>query len=180
MTARYTGDLAELRRTPGFDWSLGAMDTYLRELDLRRADGFAKKARQLEVAGAPHYDVMAAYAGAESASCKYPDVQAEHRAATDAYAARHGLRGWHRYAMNAGAHRGCIHLQVNYLRTPEQGEVGRYYTHAPILPGYDEPKIWVIDRDTGRTVAMFGAGEKREDATRKARSWIYTTESGGC
>lgn len=178
MTApgRYTGDLAELRGHPRFDYRLDLMQAYLRELALRGADRYAEQARRLEAAGAPHLQVMLALAGAENAARDHPGYLAPYRAATGAYAREHGLRGWYRGTDG----RGRPVVQVSRVRTAAGGDVGRYHVHRPLVPAWGEPKAWVVDRDSGETAARFGVGMTVADAQQMARSWIYTAEAGGC
>lgn len=176
---RYDGDLAELREAPGFDWSLGAMSTYLREDDLRRRDAAVARGQRLEAEGGSHCDVLMAYAAAETRSAKYPEFAAEYAAHVDRCTSERGLRGWHRGTSQRGDH----FVQVNYLRTAAEGDVDRYYVHGRTGGGFfdDGSRFLVVDRDTGRTAVAFGRdGETRDEAYAKAKSWIYTTESGGC
>jgi hypothetical protein len=162
---RYTGDLAELRNHPGFDWSMPAMGTWLRETALREADGALERARRLEADRESHQRVFAAYAAAENLAAAYPDDQAHYAAALDAYATRHQLRGW--YRRDDG--RGGYVVEVNFLRTAADGDVGRYFAYS------SDPGV-VVDRDTGRVVARFTGPRMAE----MARSWVYQKESGGC
>jgi hypothetical protein len=182
MTGRYTGDLDKLRDHPNFSWSLGAMTTYLREMDLRAVDARIERAQRLIADGARHQDVMGALSAVENGLAKYPDLQPEQQAVTDAYAERYGLRGWYRYTSTQPGEEGQRRMYVNYIRTREDGDVGRYFASSGVAGGryLDGSWVKVVDRDSHKVVASFGVGEPKDVAFRKARSWIYTTESGGC
>lgn len=143
-------------------WHLGSMERYL---DLQTRHGVAQvaaRADRLIAEGADHLKVMLALAGAEGGATI--DERYLHAARTDAYAALHGLRGWYRYTSERGEHR----VAVNKLRTPEDGDVGRYFYYTPSTVGY--PKVWaVIDRDTGKVMA-------RATVKAAADEWIDRAE----
>ena len=69
--------------------------------------------------------------------------RAEAAAALDAYATRHGIKGWHRTTDTRGRH--IVELWL--LRGPGEGERGRHFVHTT-----PRGEHWVMDRDTGKTV----------------------------
>lgn len=148
-------------------WSLASMQGYLDALNRVGLHAVASRAVQLERSGAPHLKVMLALAGAEMAAARVSAEElAAHAARLDAYANAHALRGWYRGTDFHGRH----FVQVNYLRTVADGNLGRYYVHhIPLTPASERP-YWVIDRDTGRTVA-------RQATAEDARAW--TVAAGG-
>ncbi|ONH62323.1 hypothetical protein CcI49_02800 [Frankia sp. CcI49] len=171
-TLRYAGDLGELLHRPNLEWSPGAMGTYLRELHLRDADKAAEKAQRLIASGASHQQIMDALAAAEYHSRRYPEDQREHRAVTDAYASEHSLRGWHRREEVLGKALTETRIFVNYIRTPECGDRGRYRIHDPGWRISDGSRVWVVDDDTGKAVARFGFEGPVETARAEAEAWI--------
>jgi hypothetical protein len=89
--------------------------------------------------------VFRALANAESAAPN--DVRAQYACAVDAYAAEHGIKGWHRRTDL----RGKGYIAMDRLRlVREVGDKGRYYTLRDFMPC--PPLTYsVVDRDTGRT-----------------------------
>jgi hypothetical protein len=154
---------AEPARPPGYsEWSLSSMRRYLEGLDRRDAWHHAATAARRQAEGAPHRDVMQALAAAEQAA---PDAEKPwHARRLDAYAAAYGLRGWYRYKN----HRREPRVQVNKLRTPQDGERGRYYVFQPFP--HSRPRV--VDRDDGQ----FVGGEFADSKT--AREWITAVEGG--
>lgn len=134
-------------------WVLSTMQA---KLDARRrlaANTAARKAGECQATGKWMRDwhssryaaVLSLLAGAETAALEAD--RPWHAARLDAYAAAHGLRGWHRVTDL----RGKRDIQVNYIRTREQGDQGRHYVHAAYRAIHGPKCYWVIDRDTGRT-----------------------------
>jgi hypothetical protein len=84
----------------------------------------------------------------------------------DAYAAEHGIKGWHRRADL----RGKGYIAMDRLRlVREVGDKGRYYTLRDFMPC--PPLTYsVVDRDTGRTVY-------RTFSSRIAQQWIDEHEA---
>jgi hypothetical protein len=141
------------------DWSLASMTGYLNALDAHAAWAAARTADLRRDAGAGHFEVLSALARAEEYA---PAAERPHyAAAVDAYAAEHGLRGWYRHADSHGAHL----VQVNKLRTPADGNRGRYYPSAAI-----RGQVRVVDRDTG----VFTTGPVTRQA---AEAWITLAEA---
>jgi hypothetical protein len=129
-------------------WSVSAMTQYLEATDRRAAWTLASKAAALRSAGAPHQEVMMALAGAENVAPK--SDRPYHAARLDGYAAAHGLRGWYRgklFPPAAWGPRDGHNVFVNLIRTPADGDRGRYYV-SPSLAGFA-----VVDRDSGQTAA---------------------------
>lgn len=182
MTARYDGDLRALRDHPNFGHHPGAIPTYLRERTLRHADRLAEGAATLVAAGATHKAVMDALAAAENVAREYPDDRASHAAATDAYAAKHGLRGWSRSTTSASPHRARVH--VGRLRTSADGETGRYYPQATVWGGRsaagDGTWYRIADHDGARKGDELPgfSGATRGEALAAAEEWIRDAEAG--
>ncbi|MFJ4680520.1 hypothetical protein [Kitasatospora sp. NPDC088783] len=147
-------------------WSAASMQDHLDARTRIAAHDAAMRAVHRERVGADHLDVMLALAGAETIAARLgPDEQALHAARLDAYAAAHGLRGWYRTRDLRGRH----HVAVNKIRTRDEGERGRYFTHtADAMHGPD--RYWVIDRDSGRTAA-------RLTTPAEAADWIRAAEN---
>lgn len=153
-------------------WVLATMQA---KLDARRrlaANTAARKAGECQATGkwardwhASRYDaVLSLLASAEVAAL---DVDRPwHAARFDAYVAAHGLRGWHRTTDLRGKH----DIQLNLIRTREEGDRGRHYVHAAYRPLHGPANYWVVDRDTGRTVY-------RTVASGIARQWIEEAEA---
>lgn len=153
------------------DWSIKSFDDYFTATARHSARQFAERATECEATGrwvkdwhnSRHMAVLSLLAGAEQAAPV--EDRAWHAARLDAYAAHHGLRGWHRYIDFRGKH--CI--QINRIRTREDGEQGRHYVHAADHM-HGPLRFWVIDRDTHRTVY-------RSFASGIAHQWIDATEA---
>jgi len=144
-------------------WSMASMDAHLDAGNRCSLHATATRAVELERRGADHFKVMPALAGAEGQAARIgPDELAFHAARLDAYANAHQLRGWYRYTGSYGEHR----VQVNFLRSGPS-DVGRYYAHRLSEVSGDPKPYWVIDRDTGRTVATRATNEE-------AQAWIAT------
>jgi hypothetical protein len=151
---------------PGRDtvdsWSLASMTGYLQALNRRQAWHAATEAARRQHAGARHFDVMLALAAAEEAA---PGAERPwHAARLDSYAAAYGLRGWYRHLDGHGKHR----VQVNKIRTRDDGDRGRYYASSPVLGAARH----VVDRDTGVIVARCGSPAE-------ADAWIAQAEGAG-
>jgi hypothetical protein len=142
-------------------WSLRSMTGYLEALDARQAWHAGMRAAQRQRDGASHFDVMMALAGAEMRAL--PADRPAYAARLDAYASHYGLRGWYRYTMRCAGGKHAV--QVNKLRTPEDGEAGRYFASSTPLG-----RPHVVDRDTGRIVARDFADSKA------AQGWITRAE----
>lgn len=147
-------------------WSAESMDGHLEALDRLAAWGSAWLAAEYQNQGRPHLPVMLALAGAEH---KAPAAdRAFHAARLDAYAAAYGLSGWYRGTDGHGRH----FVQVNRLRTSQEGNAGRWYTHhADDGQHGADGAYWVVDRDTGRTV-------HRAHSSKEAATWITEAEKG--
>jgi len=144
-------------------WSMASMDAHLDAGNRCSLHATATRAVELERRGADHFKVMPALAGAEGQAARIgPDELAFHAARLDAYANAHQLRGWYRYTGSYGEHR----VQVNFLRSGPS-DVGRYYAHRLSEVSGDPKPYWVVDRDTGRTVATCATSEE-------AQAWITT------
>lgn len=143
-------------------WSLASMTGYLEALDRCKAWHAAAEAGRRQHSGARHFDVMLALAAAEEAA---PAADRPwHAARLDSYADAYGLRGWYRYAGGHGEHR----VQVNKIRTRDDGDRGRYYASSPVLGSGRH----VADRDTGLIVARCGSPAEAE-------AWIAQAEGTG-
>lgn len=159
-------------RTTVDDWSLKSFDDYVTACARHKAREFARRAAECVATGVGVRDwhscreaaVLGLLAAAETSAPE--EDRAWHAARLDAYVERHGLRGWHRYTDFRGKH--CI--QINLIRTREDGERGRHYVHAADRM-HGPLRFWVIDRDTGRTVY-------RSFASRIAWQWIEERENG--
>lgn len=144
-------------------WSMESMDAYLNKGNRCGLHAVASRAVELERRDASHFKIMLALAGAEGHAARIsPDELAFHAARLDAYASAHQLRGWYRYADSHGEHR----VQVNFIRSGPS-DVGRYYAHRLSEVSGDPRPYWVVDRDTGRTVATCAT-------TEEAQAWIAT------
>lgn len=147
-------------------WNAGSMQGYMDAQDRARAWSCARLAALYQKQGRPHLDVMLALSGAEHRS-PTPEERAFHAARLDAYAAAYGLSGWYR---GTDGH-GRPYVQVNKLRTPEDGNAGRWFTHRADEGCHGaDGAYWVVDRDTGRTTF-------RAHSSKEAAAWI--TENGG-
>lgn len=142
------------------DWSLQSMKDYLDALKACDAYYHASHAAELQKSGGSYQDIMQALAAAEMAA---PEKDRSfHAGRLDQYAAAHGLKGWYRHQTSRGEHL----VQVNKIRTPAEGDKGRYYASDPFAKGTAR----VVDRDTGKfvTPAM---------DPKAARDWISNAES---
>ena len=153
------------------DWSIKSFDDYFTATARHSARTFAQRAAECEATGrwmkdwhaSRHAAVLSLLAAAEQAAPG--EDRPWHAARLDSYAERYGLRGWHRYTDFRGKH--CI--QINLIRTREDGEHGRHYVHAADRM-HGPLRFWVIDRDTHRTVY-------RSFASRIAQQWIEEAEA---
>ena len=150
--AAKTPDLSDLPPEPKVpsresvdEWSMKSMGGYLDAGTRHDAWMHAARAGQLQKSGGSHQDIMQALAAAEMAAPAGKDREF-HAKRLDAYAQAHGLKGFYRYESPLGGGRHMV--QVNKIRTPEEGDHGRYYASDPFRKG--SPQI--IDRDTGRIV----------------------------
>lgn len=175
VTATRPVDLSDLTGIPAGpapdrasidDWIPASFDNYFLAVARHGANELARKAGECQATGrwtrswhsSRHAAVISLLAGAEVSAPE--EDRPWHAARLDAYAAEYGLRGWHRHSDLRGRHS----IQVNLIRTREDGEVGRYYTHAADrMHGPDH--FWVVDRDTGRTAY-------RAISAGAARQWI--------
>ncbi|MGW2213297.1 hypothetical protein [Streptomyces sp. NPDC001781] len=110
-----------------------------------RAYEHAARACEREAAGEAVTQVFKALANAESAAPD--DVRPLHAARVDAYAAEHGIKGWHRRTDLRG--RGYIAMDRLRL-VARDGDRGRYYSLRDFMP-CPPLTVSVVDRDTGRT-----------------------------
>lgn len=124
------------------DFSLKSMSSHLDALKSRDAHIKAARAAQLQKSGGSHQEIMQHLAGAEMTAPEHE--RAFHAARLDAYAKAYGLKGFYRHKSSRGDHM----VQVNKIRTPAEGDRGRYYASDPFNSG--RPQI--IDRDTGKIV----------------------------
>lgn len=123
--------------------AFGLLDDHTARL---KAHGHAVRAGELQAGGAAVTQVFKALANAEGAAPE--SDRAWHAERVDAYAAKHGIRGWYRRT----DFRGNRYIVADILRlTGEVGDRGRYYTHTDRYANCPPLKSWVIDRDTGRT-----------------------------
>jgi hypothetical protein len=144
-------------------WSMASINAHLDAGNRCGLHAVASRAVDLERRNADHFKIMLALAGAEGLAAQVgPEEQAFHAARLDAYASAHQLRGWYRYTSGHGEHR----VQVNFLRSGPS-DVGRYYAHRLSEISGDPKPYWVVDRDTGRTVATCATNEE-------AQAWIAT------
>lgn len=129
-----------------------------------RAHEHIVRAAQLRADGADVLAVFKALANAEGAA---PGAdRARHAERTDAWAAEHGIKGWHRRTDL----RGKTYIAADRLRLAALvGDKGRYYTHADRYANCPPLSHWVIDRDTGRT-------SYRAISNRIAQQWITEHE----
>jgi hypothetical protein len=132
-----------------------------------KAHGHAVRACELQAEGADVLTVFKALARAEGAAPD--DTRPWHAARVDAYAAEHGIKGWHRRPI--GTERGRPYIAADRLRLVSlNGDRGRYYIHTDRYGQRPPLKAWVIDRDTGRTVY-------RTVSSRIAQQWIDEHET---
>ena len=153
-------------------WSKKSMTDYLHAGASHQAWQHAANAGKLQKAGAGHQKIMEALGAAESAAPE--DERAFHAARLDAYAQAHGLKGWYRHAGPHGEHM----VQVNKLRTPAEGNKGRYYALPPTSVASSQATP-IIDRDTGKVVATVPptkSGHFFGPDTKAAREWIAKAE----
>lgn len=109
-----------------------------------RAYEYAVKACERQRAGAAVTTVFKALANAESAAPD--DTRPWHAARVDAYAAEHGIKGWHRFTSLG---KPCI--ATDRLRLVALvGDKGRYYPMRDFMP-CPPLTVSVVDRDSGRT-----------------------------
>lgn len=135
--------------------------------DRTRAYDYAMQAVQRQAEGAAVTSVFKALANAESAAPN--DVRAQYASVVDAYAAEHGIKGWHRHTDSLGNR----YIVTDVLRLVGLvGDRGRYYTHHDRYMQCPPLKCWVIDRDSGRTVY-------RTFASGIAEQWIREHENVG-
>ena len=107
---------------------------------------------------------MQALAAAEMAAPK--SDRAFHASRLDAYASAHGLKGFYRHTSQSGG--GKHMVQVNKIRTPADGDHGRYYaSDASMLGGGAKH---VVNRDTGKIVARVPSADAAKDYIGKAES----------
>lgn len=141
-------------------WDMASMDAHLESLDRRAAYGCAKLAAVYQQQGREPREVIQQLAGAERNA---PAAErAFHAARLDAYATAYGLSGWYRGIDDHGR----PYVQVNKLRTPEDGDRGRWFTHhADDGQHGADGAYWVVDRDTGRTA-------HRAHSPKEAAQWI--------
>lgn len=112
-----------------------------------KAHGYAVLACERQAACEAVTQVFKALANAESAA---PEADRPwHAARVDAYAAEHGIKGWHRRPI--GTERGRHHIVMDRPRLVSLvGDRGRYYSTRDFMPC--PPLTYsVVDRDTGRT-----------------------------
>lgn len=133
-------------------WVLSTMQAKLDAQQRYAANEAARKAGECQATGkwmrewhASRYAaVLSLLAGAEQNALEAD--RPWHAARLDAYAAAHGLRGWYRGTDYRGEH----YVQINLIRTREEGDCGRYY---PTTAWRAAPRTHiVVDRDSGRTV----------------------------
>jgi hypothetical protein len=144
------------------DWSLKSMGGYLDAKDRNDAWQHASNAGKLQKSGAGHQKVMQALAAAEQTAPK--SDRAFHAGRLDAYASAHGLKGWYRHTSPTGG--GKHMVQVNKIRTPADGERGRYYASTTATGG----SAHVVDRDTGKIVARVPGADAAKDWIGKAEA----------
>jgi hypothetical protein len=124
----------------------------------------AERAARLQAEDAAVTQVFKALANAESAAPD--DTRPWHAARADAYAAEHGIKGWHRRTDL----RGRPYIAADVLRLVRLiGDRGRYYSMQDFMPA--PPLTYsVVDRDTGRTAYRALNGSI-------ARQWIDEHEA---
>jgi hypothetical protein len=148
-------------------WDKAGMSGWLHQTAARDAWLKARKAADLQKAGGSHQDIMGQLAGAEMSAP--PDQRAAYARMLDEYAGGHGLKGWYRHDTPGPG--GKHFVEVNKIRTPAEGDVGRYYSWRGQLGRPGDRPVYVIDRDTGKRVA-----EVADDQAAKA--WIAKAEGG--
>ena len=105
----------------------------------------AVRASRLQAEGAAVTTVFKALSAAESAAPD--DTRSWHAARVDAYAAEHGIKGWHRRTNWRGEH----YIVADRLRlVARDGDQGRYYSTRDFMP-CPPLTVSVVDRDSGRT-----------------------------
>ncbi|MFG2412346.1 hypothetical protein [Streptomyces goshikiensis] len=132
-------------------WVLSTMQAKLDAQKRFAANEAARKAGECQATGkwtrewhASRYAAVLSLLAAAEQNALVAD-RPWHAARLDAYAAAHGLRGWYRGTDYCGRY----YVQVNSIRTREEGNRGRYY---PTTSWRDAPRDHVVvDRDTGRT-----------------------------
>lgn len=124
--------------------AFGLLDDHTARL---KAHAHVVRAGELQAAGAAVTQVFKALANAEGAA---PEAdRAWHAARVDAYAAEHGIKGWHRRPI--GTERGRHYIAADRLRLVSLvGDKGRYYSTRDFMP-MPPLTVSVVDRDTGRT-----------------------------
>lgn len=131
-----------------------------------KAHGHAVRACELQAGGAAVTQVFKALANAEGAAPD--DTRPWHAARVDAYAAEHGIKGWHRRTSERGNH----YIVADRLRLVALvGDKGRYYSTRDFMPA-PPLKYSVVDRDTGRTAYRAVSGKIAEQ-------WILEHEAAG-
>lgn len=151
-------------------WVLSTMQAKLDAYKRYAANEAARKAGECHATGKWMRDGQASrYAAVLSllAAAEQNALEADrpwHAARLDAYATAHGLRGWYRGTDNRGSH----YVQINLIRTREEGDRGRYY---PTTAWREAPRDHiVVDRDTGRTAY-------KAPTSGIARQWIKEMEA---
>lgn len=135
-------------------------------VDRVKAHGYAVQACERQAEGADVLAVFKALANAESAAPN--DTRPWHAARVDAYAAEHGIKGWHRRTGEHGGH----YITMDRLRLVGLvGDKGRYYSARDFMPA-PPLKYSVVDRDTGRTAYRAVSGKIAEQ-------WILEHEAAG-
>lgn len=132
-------------------------------VDRVKAHDHAVRACELQAEGANILAVFKALANAEGAAPD--DTRPWHAARVDAYAAEHGIKGWHRRTSRMGHYIAADRLRLVSL----DGDRGRYYSMRDFMP-MPPLTVSVVDRDTGRTVYRALNG-------RIAEQWILEHES---
>ena len=158
-------------------WDKAGMTAYLRAGESHQAWAHAKHAGELQKSGASHQEIMGALGAAESTAPA--DERALHAARLDAYAKAHGLKGWYRHETTASVQNKHM-VQVNKIRTPAEGDKGRYYALPP-MAGATSQKTTIVDRDTGKMVAEIPptkSGHFFGPDAKAAQAWIAAKEAG--
>ncbi|MCY0928367.1 hypothetical protein OTB20_19620 [Streptomyces sp. H27-H1] len=150
-------------------WVLSTMQAKLDAQKRFCANEAARKAGECQASGrwirdwhtSRYSTVLSLLAAAEQNA---PEAERPwHAARLDSYAAAHGLRGWYRGTDYCGRH----YIQVNHIRTREEGDQGRYF---PTTAWREAPRNHiVVDRDTGRTAY-------KAPSSGIARQWIAEME----